>query len=134
MDDNLLKSIAGCYFITSIDSFNNESKRSNLVCVDNCPVLNLPNAFTPNGDNINDEFTPIKDSIDFIDDVTISIYNRYGKLVYQTNDPFIKWNGKENNNGNDLPTGTYFYTIEYSEIRLKGLKSKAKTGYIELLR
>jgi gliding motility-associated-like protein len=134
MDDNLLKSIAGCYFITSIDSFNNESKRSNLVCVDNCPVLNLPNAFTPNGDNINDEFTPIKDSIDFIDDVTISIYNRYGKLVYQTNDPFIKWNGKENNNGNDLPTGTYFYTIEYSEIRLKGLKAKAKTGYIELLR
>lgn len=134
IDDNLLKSIAGCYFITSTDSFNNESERSNIVCVDNCPVLNLPNVFTPNADGINDEFTPIKDSIDFVDAVTISIYNRYGKLVYQTNDPFIKWNGKENNTGNELPTGTYFYTIEYSEIRLKGLKAKAKTGSIELLR
>jgi gliding motility-associated-like protein len=133
-DENLLKSIAGCYFVTSTDSFNNESERSNIVCVDNCPVLNLPNVFTPNGDGINDEFTPIKDSIDFVDAVTISIYNRYGKLVYQTNDPFIKWNGKENNGGNELPAGTYFYTIEYSEIRLKGLKAKAKTGVIELLR
>lgn len=134
LDANLLKSIAGCYFITSIDSFNNESERSNIVCVDNCPVLNLPNVFTPNGDNINDLFTPIRDSIDFVDKVTISIYNRYGRLVYQTTDPFILWNGKENNTGNDLPVGTYFYTIEYSEIRLKGLKAKAKTGVVELLR
>lgn len=134
IDDNLLKSIAGCYFITSIDSFNNESERSNIVCVDNCPVLNLPNVFTPNGDEINDLFTPIRDSIDFVDKVQISIYNRYGKLVFQTNDPLINWNGKENNNGGDLPVGTYFYTIEYSEIRLKGLKPKAKTGFVEIIR
>ncbi len=46
----------------------------------------------------------------------------------------INWNGKENNNGNELPTGTYFYTIEYSEIRLRGLKPKAKTGFVELMR
>lgn len=134
IDDNLLKSIAGCYFITSIDSFNNESERSNIVCVDNCPVLNLPNVFTPNGDEINDVFTPIRDSIDFVDKVQISIYNRYGKLVFQTTNPLINWNGKENNTGNDLPVGTYFYTIEYSEIRLKGLKPKAKTGFVELMR
>ncbi len=133
-DINLLKSIAGCYFITSVDSFNNESERSNMVCVDNCPVLKLPNVFTPNGDNINDLFIPLKDSIDFVDQVKISIYNRYGKLVYETADPQIKWNGKENNTGEDLPVGTYFYTIQYSEIRLKGLNQKAKTGLVELMR
>lgn len=133
-DADLLKSIAGCYFITSVDSFNNESERSNLVCVDNCPVLYLPNVFTPNGDNINDLFCPLKDSINFVDKVQISIYNRYGKLVFQTNDPLINWNGKENNSGEDLPVGTYFYTIEYSEIRLVGLKPKARTGFIELIR
>lgn len=134
LDDNLLKSIAGCYFITSIDSFNNESERSNIVCVDNCPVLNLPNVFTPNNDEINDVFTPIRDSIDFVDKVQISIYNRYGKLVFQTEDPMINWDGKDQSSGNDLPVGTYFYTIEYSEIRLKGLKAKAKTGFVELMR
>lgn len=134
IDLNLIKSIAGCYFITSVDSFNNESERSNMVCVDNCPELYLPNAFTPNGDQINDLFTPIKDSINFVDKVQISIYNRYGKLVYQTNDPQINWNGKENNTGAEMPVGTYFYTIEYSEIRLVGLKTKAKTGFVELIR
>jgi gliding motility-associated-like protein len=105
-----------------------------MVCVDNCPVLKLPNVFTPNGDNINDLFIPLKDSIDFVDQVKISIYNRYGKLVYETADPQIKWNGKENNTGEDLPVGTYFYTIQYSEIRLKGLNQKAKTGLVELMR
>lgn len=134
LDLNLLKSIAGCYFITSVDTFNNESERSNIVCVDNCPELYLPNVFTPNNDNINDLFIPIKDSINFVDKVKISIYNRYGKLVYQTNDPQINWNGKENNTGAELPVGTYFYTIEYSEIRLVGLKPKARTGFIELIR
>ncbi len=134
LDVNLIKSIAGCYFITSIDSFNNESIRSNMVCVDNCPELYLPNVFTPNGDNINDLFVPIKDSINFVDEVKISIYTRYGRLAFQTTDPQIKWNGKENNNGGDLPVGTYFYTIEYSEIRLEGLKPKAKTGMVELIR
>lgn len=134
LDVNLIKSIAGCYFITSVDSFNNESVRSNMVCVDNCPELYLPNVFTPNGDNINDLFVPIKDSINFVDEVKISIYNRYGKLIFQTSDPQINWNGKENNTGGDLPVGTYFYTIEYSEIRLVGLKPKARTGMIELIR
>lgn len=134
LDINLTKSIAGCYFITSVDSFNNESIRSNMVCVDNCPELYLPNVFTPNGDNINDLFVPIKDSINFVDEVKISIYNRYGRLVFQTTDPQINWNGKENNDGGDLPVGTYFYTIEYSEIRLVGLKPKAKTGMVKLIR
>jgi gliding motility-associated-like protein len=133
-DINLLQSIAGCYFVTAIDSFNNESARSNMVCVDNCPELYLPNVFTPNGDNINDLFKPIKDSINFVEKVQISIYNRYGKLIFQTNDPQINWNGKENNTGGDMPEGTYFYTIEYSEVRLVGLKPKAKTGFIELIR
>ena len=133
-DLNLIKSIAGCYFITAVDSFNNESERSNMVCVDNCPKLYLPNAFSPNGDQINDLFVPLKDSINFVDKVQISIYNRYGKLVYQTTDPQINWNGRENNTGAEMPVGTYFYTIEYSEIRLVGLKAKAKTGFVELIR
>lgn len=134
VDNNLFKSIAGCYFITSVDSFNNESERSNVVCVDNCPILRLPNAFTPNGDEKNDYFRPIKDSIDFVDQVTISIYNRYGKLVFETNDPQINWNGRDTNSGSDLPVGTYFYTIRYSEIRVKGLRAKTMSGFIELLR
>ncbi|MEM7550033.1 MAG: gliding motility-associated C-terminal domain-containing protein [Bacteroidota bacterium] len=45
---------AGCYQISSIDRGNNESERSAPICVDNCPVYNLPNVFTPGGDGCND--------------------------------------------------------------------------------
>lgn len=133
-DVDLFTSRAGCYFISSVDSFNNESSRSNIVCVDNCPQLNLPNVFTPNGDNKNDLFEPKNGENKFIDKVTITIYNRYGREVYQTNNTKIQWDGKDQNSGEDLPEGVYFYTIEFSEIRVKGLSPKIKTGYIHLIR
>ena len=42
--------IAGCYAVTTVDTFQNESGFSNIVCKDNCPIYNLPNVFTPNND------------------------------------------------------------------------------------
>lgn len=133
-DVNLFISRAGCYFITAIDSFNNESERSNVVCVDNCPQLNLPNVFTPNQDGKNDLFEPKSGGKKFIDRVTITIYNRYGREVYQTNNSEIKWDGTDQNSGEPLPAGVYFYTIEFSEIRVSGFNPKIKTGFVELLR
>ena len=50
--------IAGCYAVTNVDLNGNESDFSNVVCVDNCPLYALPNAFTPNGDGANDLFVP----------------------------------------------------------------------------
>ncbi len=133
-DVNLFFSRAGCYFITAVDSFNNESDRSNVVCVDNCPELKLPNVFSPNGDGKNDLFRPITGEKKFVDRVTITIYNRYGREVFKTNDPDINWDGKDQNSGEDLPVGVYFYTIEFSEIRVSGLNPKISTGLIELFR
>lgn len=133
-DINLFESIAGCYFITSVDSFDNESAASNRVCVDNCPVLELPNVFTPNNDGKNDLFMPFTDSVAFVSEVQVSIFNRYGKLVFKTNDPQINWDGKDQNNKEDLPVGTYFYAIQFSEIRVTGLKPRTRTGFIELIR
>ena len=77
--DNL-SSIAGCYAVVAVDSFNNESLLSNVVCVDNCSDYNLPNAFTPNGDGFNDLFTPIL-PYRFIDHVDMKIFDRWGSLV-----------------------------------------------------
>jgi gliding motility-associated-like protein len=133
-DDNLKTSIAGCYFVTAIDSANNESERSNVICVDNCPNIAVPNVFTPNGDQINDFFTTIKDTTDFVSKFDTKIYTRWGTLVYETNDPEINWDGKDQNTGKELPTGVYFYSIYFSEIRVKGYQPKIYSGFVHLIR
>jgi gliding motility-associated-like protein len=67
----------------------------------------VPNAFSPNGDGIND-FWVIK-SLEFYPDATIQIFNRYGQPVYLSTGYSQPWNGKFK--GVDLPVGTYYYII-----------------------
>ena len=76
------------------------------------PVLDIyfPNVFTPNSDDLNDEFraTGIFTDLSFWD---LSIWNRYGELVFWTNDPMLGWNGRENNVGASAMGGTYVYRL-----------------------
>jgi gliding motility-associated-like protein len=127
--------IAGCYAVTAVDSTGNESLKSNLVCVDNCPYYKLPNTFTPNGDGQNDIFKPLKNAFRFIEKVDFQVFNRWGQQVFQTTDPHLGWNGK-NANGEDLASGTYFYTCVVYEQRLQGVvqSSEILKGFIELIR
>lgn len=77
----------------------------------------IPEAFTPNGDNINDYFE-IK-GIELFEQNSITIINRWGKTVYKAQRYGISttprfWDGKSNQGGgnSDLPTGTYFYVLD----------------------
>ena len=56
--------------------------------------LYIPNAFTPNGDNLNDIFRPISLGMKYIN--YFKIYNRFGQLVFSTNQQNIGWDGKVN--------------------------------------
>ncbi|MFQ5447742.1 MAG: gliding motility-associated C-terminal domain-containing protein, partial [Saprospiraceae bacterium] len=127
------RGIAGCYAVTALDTFLNESAFSNIVCVDNCPNFSLPNAFTPNGDGANDLFTPYPYC--FIESIDLLVFNRWGQLVFQTKDPNINWNG-QNLRGKSLPSGTYFYTCKVYEQRVTGteLAPEILRGYIDLIR
>ena len=125
--------IAGCYYVTALDSLGNESDSSNHVCVENCPFYSLPNTFTPNGDGANDLFVPYP--YKFIDRIDLIIYNRWGQIVFETEDPDINWNG-QNNNGSDLSQGVYHYVCRVFENRSEGVieSDDILTGYIELVR
>jgi len=82
--------IAGCYYVSAIDELGNEGLNSIKVCVDNCPIYELPNAFTPNNDGTNDLFRPRENQfvaqIDFkLGEFAIRIYGPGAKLGWENN-------------------------------------------------
>ena len=123
-------SIAGCWAISAIDSFNNESLQSIKVCADNCPQYELPNVITVNGDGINDFFKAIKNK--FVKDIDLRIYNRWGTLVYQTTDPAFNWDGKVIQSKLQATEGTYFYVCQVNEIRLVGIVERNLKGFLQI--
>ncbi len=75
--------------------------------------IEIPEGFSPDGDGINDFFEIV--GLEYYDRVKVKIYNRWGNLVYQSNDYNNDWDGKANSSlsvGRTLPNGTYFYIIE----------------------
>lgn len=130
-----LTSLAGCYTVTAIDSFGNESATSNKICIDNCPFYELPSAFSPNGDGDNDIYTPFLPYF-FVDRVEMTIFNRWGNQVFFTEDPMISWDGTDGVSGEPLAEGVYYYTCVVYEIRVEGIVQIAEplSGYIHLMR
>ena len=74
----------------------------------------LPNAFTPNGDGINDDFGLPENSLEQIGDAmfNVYIYNRWGTLVYTASSKYFRWNGEVN--GQIYHNNIYNYVIEYN--------------------
>ncbi len=73
----------------------------------------VPNAFTPNGDGLNDQF-----SVEFTGDLQqyeMLIFNRWGEAFFQTNDPNGFWDGTYN--GSPSPIGVYVYKINLTNHR-----------------
>lgn len=101
----------------SLDNYVCYKEDSAILYVDtSCQVdsLSIPTAFTPNGDNLNDEFYVKSFSLKTV--LSFNIYNRWGDRVFKienvpADDKQYGWNGKINNTGEDLPTGVYIYNI-----------------------
>jgi len=75
----------------------------------------FPNAFSPNGDNLNDGFGPVFYNVVFdnMKDYTFAIYNRWGQLVFETDNPQTRWNGLTKNNGM-MEAGVYYYYCKFT--------------------
>lgn len=121
--------IAGCYAIIAVDQNGNESETSSVICVENCPVFELPNAFTPNGDGQNDFFTPFRSR--FIETVNFKVFNQWGQIVFTTTDPELNWNGS-NETGKQVSDGVYYYTCEAFESQSEA--PIILSGFIEVIR
>jgi gliding motility-associated-like protein len=88
----------------------------------------MPNAFTPNGDGLNDWFRVPKENYNRL--INFTIFNRWGQKVFETKDIGKGWNG--NNGEYQAPTGTYVYIIIMESLDRR--KTFAKKGYVTLIR
>lgn len=93
------------------------------------PLVYIPNSFTPNGDGINDVFAVVASSLL---EFEINIFNRWGEVVFSSNDPNKVWTGDSGNNTEYFSKdGVYSYVA-----RIKGFNSDSYTekGIITMLR
>lgn len=82
-------------------------------------TINIPNAFTPNGDTKNDLFKVF--GTDLVTSFNLKIFNRYGQVVFETADKNKGWDGKFN--GKPSPGGGFVYFLNYKESSLPEIKT-----------
>ncbi|MCX6245029.1 MAG: gliding motility-associated C-terminal domain-containing protein [Bacteroidetes bacterium] len=100
---------AGLYWVTVTDSLG--CKASDTVLLKVCDAsLFMPNAFTPDGDGLNDEFRPVSE-LDGVSAYSMIVFNRWGQEVFSSDDIQKGWNGTVG--GKPAETGTYVYTVSY---------------------
>jgi gliding motility-associated-like protein len=119
----------GDYIFKIYDQFNCliASQQMHLAQIATCDTLYFPNAFTPNGDGKNDIFRASQSFL--LQSYTMSIYNRWGQLVFQTNDLTKGWTGTQG--GKEAPGDVYVWNCTYT---ISSGQKKAAKGTVVLIR
>ena len=104
-----------CYRVLAVSAgIVKDTSMSNITCTVGESLVHVPNAFTPNGNNLNETFKPVAHFVkDWNDntfrDYTFNIYNRWGQLVFQTSNLDEGWDGTYM--GKEAPAGVYMYML-----------------------
>ncbi len=126
-DPVLNSTIDNTYWVTVTNKYGCVMNDSFTVKYYKGPDIYVPNAFTPNNDGINDVFRPVDIGISTLE--YFNVYNRNGRLVFQTREPRQGWDG--NTNGRPAPVDTYVW--EAKGIDYNG-KTVFKKGTVVLIR
>jgi gliding motility-associated-like protein len=94
----------------------------------------LPNVFTPNGDGFNDVFEPKISGVSLVISAKTVVFNRWGNVLWDSDDPLIQWDGKNKNTKMDCPSGTYFYVCEITYMGETGEEHLRLQGSITIVR
>ena len=121
--------IAGCYAVSAYDSVGNESEKSMMVCIDSCDFYEIPNVFTPNGDNINEKL--VAKTSGLVEKVDFRLFNRNGLQLFRTANPRIEWDGTYK--GRIVSPGVYFYQCDVYERRVTGLETFHLSGFVHVI-
>jgi len=123
------ETISGCYAISAFDLQNNEGEKSEMVCVDSCNFYEIPNVFTPNGDDINDRL--IAKTSGLVEKIDFKLFNRNGLMIFRTSEPRINWDGTYK--GRIVSPGVYFYQCDVFERRITRLEQFHLSGFVHVI-
>lgn len=98
----------------------------NLVADSTDIMLDVPNVFTPNGDDVNDYFEVTTDGIKVYE---LTVFTRTGTRIFHSLSTRIFWDGKSIG-GEELPEGVYYYVIEQEG----GSEPFTRAGFMHLFR
>ena len=125
---------AGWYTLTIVDVNGCLGYDSTYVEVKNSSnCLEIPNLITPNHDYLNDDW--VVNGLDQFIKAEVSIFNRWGNLIYYSSPYNNDWGGEVNRGANidgkdgKVPSGTYFYIINLND---NELEQQIFKGYIEV--
>lgn len=135
--------ITGCWAATAVDDAGsdpggqtNESRFSEILCIQSCPEIIFPNVFTPNGDGSNDAFLPL--SVNDIGEINIQIFNRWGTKVFESTsiEDFMTngWDGTDISSGQPCSDGVYFYVCQFTPQNYLEPTTQEVNGFIHLFR
>ncbi|MGQ3133690.1 MAG: gliding motility-associated C-terminal domain-containing protein, partial [Flavobacteriales bacterium] len=120
----------GVYPITQVVSNGNcVDSLTLLITVNPYTNIFIPNAFTPGEDNLNEEFKAVAS---YLENFHMYIFDRWGEIVFESNDVYKGWNGGMRNDlSKPVKSDTYVYKIKYKEY--KGQEQEV-IGHVNLLR
>ena len=107
------------------------SSATSIISIFENATIFIPNAFSPDGNELNQYFQIEGNKID-PSDFSMQIFNRWGELIFESNNIEIGWNGNYGPNNTAAPSGVYTYQVRY---RFDGMQeSKTIQGHLSLLR
>lgn len=101
------------YSVTITDSNGCTASAIKSIVMGECPCkVVFPTAFSPNGDGVNDSFSPVASCA--LQNYQMMVFDRWGNKVFSTQNPDESWDGAVIGKGGEMPLGVYIYTASYA--------------------
>ncbi len=128
-NNNFLVQRDGIYYVKIYDGCTSLSDTIHVKTKDCSCTFYMPTAFSPNNDGVNDIFKPFA-KCEYFKDYTLIVYNRWGELVFETNDISIGWNGTYKELEQQMDS--YMWILKYADVLSN--ENVSKKGMLILLK